>query len=62
MKNIKSAGVDGIAQDILVMGAPLISQSLTVLINKSIVKGEFPNNWKDALVTPILKINDFSCC
>ena len=53
MKNKKSAGVDGIAQDILVMGAPTIAKALTVMINKSISSGEFPNEWKEALVTPV---------
>ena len=33
-KNKKSAGVDGIAQDILVMGALIVAQPLTTLINK----------------------------
>ena len=53
MKNKKSAGVDGVGQDIFVMGASFMAQSLTILINKSITTGEFPQIWKEALVTPV---------
>ena len=41
MKNKKSASVDGIPQDILVLGASSVSQPLTNLINKSIETGLF---------------------
>ena len=58
MKNKKSAGVDGVGQDIFVMGASFMAQSLTILINKSITTGEFPQIWKEALVTPVLKKGD----
>ena len=40
------------------MGSPVISQALTNIYNKSISEGEFPEAWKEALVTPVLKKGD----
>ena len=58
MKKKKSAGVDGLGQDQLVMGSPIISLALTSICNKSINEGQFPKDWKEALVTPVLKKGD----
>ncbi len=51
----KSAGVNGISQENLVLGAKALVVPLTIIINNSITNGEFPEMWKEALVTPILK-------
>ncbi len=51
----KSAGIDGISQEQLVLGAKVLVVPLTRIINSSISSGEFPSMWKGALVTPILK-------
>ncbi len=55
LKGEKSAGIDGISQKQLVLGAKVLVVPLTIIINNSISSGEFPSVWKEALVTPILK-------
>ena len=55
LKKKKSAGIDGISQEQLVLGAKVLVVPLTRIINSSISSGEFPSMWKEALVTPILK-------
>ncbi len=51
----RSAGMDGISQENLIFGA---KAPLTRIINNLIANGEFPEMWKEALVTPILKKGD----
>ena len=46
MKKKKSSGMDGIGQDLLLMGADIIMIPLTRVINSSILKGTFPTEWK----------------
>ena len=58
MKKKKSSGIDGIGQDLLLMGADVIAVPLTRVINSSIAKGTFPTEWKKAMVTPLLKKGD----
>ena len=58
MKSKKSAGVDGISQEILVQGAPSLAECLTNIFNSSIEDGIVPEIWKEALVTPVLKKGD----
>ena len=55
MKKKKSAGVDGISQENLLLGTEILAIPLNRLINCSIKSGIFPQEWKEALVTPILK-------
>ena len=58
----KSAGVDGLSQEQLIMGANSISIPLTKIINTSIEEGKFPENWKEALITPVLIIDYIYHC
>ncbi len=58
VKKKKSAGVDGISQEQLVLGTKVLVLPLTRIINNSITNGEFLEKWKEALVTPILKKGD----
>ena len=51
----KSSGLDGLSQENLLLGANNLLAPLTTIINCSITEGEFPNAWKEAVVTPILK-------
>ena len=55
MKKKQSAGVDGLSQDKLVLGAKILVNSLLQIVNQSIREGQFPTQWKEALVTPVLK-------
>ena len=58
MKKKKSAGLDGISQECLLLGSDILSAPLTRIINSSIANGIFPEEWKTAVVTPILKKGD----
>ena len=51
----KASGVDGISSRILKISASVVSPSLTLIFNQSIVTGIFPNDWKIARITPIFK-------
>ena len=51
----KSSGLDGLSQENLILGAKHLIAPLTVIVNQSIEEGEFPNEWKEAAVTPVLK-------
>ena len=55
MKNKKSAGRDEITQEQMIMGAEVLAIPLTRIINASITEGKFPDIWKSAVVTPVLK-------
>ena len=46
MKKKKSAGLDRIGQDLLLLGAEIIAIPLTRLINNSTESGIFPTEWK----------------
>ena len=54
-KKKKSAGNDGLSQEQLVFGASSLAPPSTEIINLSIKSGEFPTNWKEAMVSPVLK-------
>ena len=58
MKKKHSAGVDGLSQDKLVLGARSLVCPLLQIVNQSIREGNFPSQWKEALVTPVLKKGD----
>ena len=55
MKNKKSSGLDEITQEQLKAGAEILAIPLTRIINASIEQGKFPDDWKEGIVTPILK-------
>ena len=58
MAKKKSKGNDGIPQDCLLMASEVIAGPLTDIINCSIKSGEFPTQWKEAVVVPLLKKGD----
>lgn len=58
----KCAGPDGIPPLFFKLCADELSAPLTILFNKSIRTGMFPNIWKTAHVIPIFKSGDRSCC
>ena len=56
----KATGLDNISGRLLKEAAPVISASLTIIINRSIETGLFPSAWKTAKVFPLFKANDRS--
>ena len=58
MKKKKSSGPDGISQENLILGTDVLVIPLTRIINASIENEEFPEIWKEAVVTPLLKKGD----
>ena len=58
MKIKKSAGADEITQECLLLGAEVLANPLARVINPSIDSGIFQEEWKEAVVTPILKKGD----
>ena len=55
LKNKNSAGCDGLSQSQLISGSPSLMGPLLNIYNTSIKIGSFPSNWKEAVVTPVLK-------
>ena len=58
----KAVGPDLIHNKVIKAASPIISNSLTLLFNKSLSEGYFPNCWKTAHVTPIHKKGSKSIC
>jgi hypothetical protein len=58
MAKKKSKGKDGIPQDCLLLGHEVIAAPLANVINSTIATGTFPEQWKEAIVVPILKKGD----
>ena len=56
LKPKKSYGFDGITSELLKLGADVLIVPLTY--NFSILKGEFPYNWKSSKIVPVLKKGD----
>ncbi|CAB4002573.1 Hypothetical predicted protein [Paramuricea clavata] len=51
----KSVGLDKIPNKLLKMAADVIAPSLTEIFTKSIHTGIFPDEWKEAMVSPVYK-------
>ena len=58
MHRKKTACSDGLTQELLKLGSSALAAPLTAIINKSILTSTFPENWKEAYVTPVLKKGD----
>ena len=58
MKKKKSSGLDGLSQENLLNGVGSLITPLTSINNQSIKQGQFPSEWREALVTPVLKKGD----
>ena len=58
MKKKKSSGYDGLSQENLLVGTKSLIKPLTNIINQSINQGQFLSEWREALVTPVLKKGD----
>ena len=55
MSSSKSTGLHGIGVNTLKLAAPAVADSSTYICNLSIKTKSFPEKWKEAKVTPILK-------
>jgi hypothetical protein len=58
MHNNKTACSDGLTQELLKQGAKILAAPLTSIFNRSISSGIFPDKWKEAYVTLVLKKGD----
>ena len=58
MAKKKSKGNYDISQECLILGLETLAAPLTEIINASISTGTVPEQWKEAIVVPILKKGD----
>ncbi len=56
------AGLDGISAKLLRLASPVITKSITKILNTSINTGHFPTKWTMGWVTPIHKAGNKSEC
>ena len=61
-KTSKGSDGDGIANNFLKIGLPVIAESLCDMFNLSIATGVFPDSWKIARVGPIFKSRQSNDC
>ena len=54
----KATGPDGLSPRLLRLTAPAIAKSLATVFNASLERGEIPNDWKVANVSPVFKAGD----
>ena len=55
MHKKKSSCWDELTQEQLILGSKIMAVPLPHIINHYIQSGTFPENWKEAYVTPVLK-------
>ena len=55
LKTDKSPGLDGLHPKFLYELRHEIGQTISTIFNKSLRSGEVPQDWRDALVTPLFK-------
>ena len=58
LKPKTSCGVDGISSEMIKLCKEELAGPLTIIINRSICSGVFPEDWKLAKITPLLKKGD----
>ena len=58
IKTSKSLGSDNISSYFLKLATPYIENSLVFMFNTSLETSQFPDSWKNARITPILKDGD----
>ena len=55
LKAKTSFGTDDISAELLKLGGEILCVPLTYIINRSIVTGKFPTQWKEAIIKPLFK-------
>ena len=55
LPTVTSTGIDGISNKILKLAALVIAYSLTYILNQAILLCTFPDEWKNARLTPLFK-------
>ena len=55
IKSTKATGLDSIPAKLLKDAAPIIAKPIAHLINRTILTGKIPSQWKEAKVIPIFK-------
>ncbi len=58
----KTTGLDGVSAKLLRLASPVITRSITKILNTSINTRHFPTKWKMGCVTPIHKAGNKSEC
>lgn len=58
LKVDKSPGIDGMHPRILRELAPVLCKPLTIIYQRSLCTAELPQQWKDAIISPIFKKGD----
>ncbi len=58
----KTKGLDGVSAKLLRLASPVITRSITNILNTSINTGHFPTKWKMGRLTPIYKAGNKSEC
>ena len=60
IQNDQSAGGDNIPINLIKLGADVIASPLTEIINSSIDRSIFPEQWKNAKICPISKVDNLT--
>ncbi len=55
LKNKKSSGLDGISNEMLTHSSPKLRFTILTLFNLLLKSGQFPEIWKENVITPIFK-------
>ena len=55
LKAKTSFGTDELSAELLKLGGEILCVPLTYIINRSIVTGKFPTQWKEAIIKPLFK-------
>ena len=58
LKSKTSCGFDELSSELLKLGADVLAEPLTAIINQSILTGKFPTQWKASKVVPLFKKGD----
>ena len=61
LNNSKSRGIDNISIKMVKLSGNIIAPILRAIFNRSLSTGYYPQQWKEAIVTPVFKKGDTFC-